>query len=162
MLARTRPMTMTDPFTRMTRDLDRLFESFGGAGMRPYFTETETRRFAPPMNVWEDENAFHVETELPGIPMENVEVLATTDSLTIKGQRTEETRENAANHVRERRFGSFERSVTLSGEINVDGVEARLEHGVLHVTMPKAENAARSRKVQILSGNGEQTPKATS
>ena len=162
MLVRTRPMTMADPFSRMTRDLDRLFESLNGNGMRPYVGDDAEARFAPPMNVWEDENAFHVEAELPGIPMDNIDVLATNDSLTIKGERTEVNREDAAAHITERRFGSFERSLTLNGEIDVDNVQASLNDGVLHVTLPKADNGRRSRKVQISSGNGEHTTPETS
>ncbi len=158
MLTRTRPIAMVDPFSRMTRDLDRLFGTLGGSALQPSNSNGNSSRFAAPMNVWETEDAFHVETELPGLPMESIDVTATTDSLTIRGERTEQARDNATTHVRERRAGEFERALTLPGEINVDAVEARLEHGVLHVTLPKSDAGRRSRKIQIFSGNGEQTP----
>lgn len=155
MLARTRPMAYVDPFARMSRDIDRLFDAVSPAGLRSMFNGdgVGASQFLPPMNVWEDDNNFHVETETPGVEMDQIEVLASPETVTIKGKREKVTPENAESHVSERYFGSFERSLTLGSKINVDAVEARLENGVLHLTLPKAEDSARQRRIKVLPGD---------
>lgn len=157
MIVHTRPTISRRPFALMNTDLDRFLTNFVPTSLRTDFEQEMDTRFVPAMNVWEDEKGFHVDTELPGVPMDDVEVLATSDTITIKGEHTDRTPENSASHVRERTFGSFERFVTLPSEIEPDAVNARLDHGVLHLTAPKADTGKHPRKVTISSNHREQT-----
>lgn len=162
MLMRTHPLRVTDPITRMSRDLDRLFGTFIPIFSNGAVEGARLENFSPRMNVWEDETSYHFDVEVPGVPMDQIEVLATNDSITIKGHHAETTPENITSHVSERTFGAFERSVTFAGEINPDAIEARLERGLLHLSVQKADAARKTKKVQILSEHHEQTPVATS
>jgi HSP20 family protein len=102
----------------------------------------------PAMNVWEDEEAFRVEVELPGVPQDRVQVTVEEQHrLTVEGERPAEEYQGAW-HRRERRFGAFRRVLALPAPVDPDKVEARLEHGVLYLTLPKAEEA-RPRRVPV-------------
>jgi len=160
MIVRTRPTIARRPFALMNSDLDRLIDTLVPRSMRPPLGDELDRGFVPAMNVWEDEKGFHVDTELPGVPMDDIEVMATTDSITVKGEHSDRTPDNSASHVCERTFGAFERFVTLPSEIEPDAVKARLDHGVLHLTAPKADTGKHPRKVKISSNDREQTPAA--
>ena len=151
MLMRTR--RFHDPFAAMTRDMDRLFESMFSSPTRGVRAETRDRRFVAPMNLWEDADHVFVEMELPGVKLEDLEILVAGEELAIKGTREIDLPENARWLRRERGHGTFERKTTLPSEVDVDAVEATLRHGVLTVKLPKAEHR-RPRKVavQALSG----------
>jgi HSP20 family protein len=111
------------------------------------FTDAVARS-TPPMNVWEQENAFFIEAELPGYQMDDISVTVLGDEVTIKGERKAEEVDGATYLRRERRGGSFTRTWTLPAEINADKVEASLRHGVLLVTLPKAEKAL-PRRIEV-------------
>ncbi len=116
----------------------------GGAG-------SASPRVFPALNVWEDENALHVEAELPGYSMENLEITTLGNELTIAGSRAEAAPETATYHRRERAAGGasqFKRSLRIAVPFNTERVTARLEQGVLTVTLPKAE-AAKPRKIAV-------------
>ena len=71
--------------------------------------------------------------------------------LTIRGESTaEEEKDGDRWHLRERRFGSFQRTVSLPTPVNPDQAEAQYEHGVLTLTLPKSE-AAKPRQIKIKS-----------
>lgn len=156
MLLRTRPITTLDPLLHTTRDVDRLLETLMPAlrGFAP--TPDLPSALAPPMNLTEDEAAYHLQLDLPGVSLDEVEVLATPDSVTVRGERTAETTEDGSvQHARERFVGAYERSLTLPTEIDPDAVEANLSQGVLRVSLPKANTGRRSRKVPVISANDE-------
>lgn len=104
--------------------------------------------FFPPLNVWEEGDALKVEAEIPGVKLEDVEVSFENGELTLKGEKKFEGKETSALHRRERRYGSFTRTMTLPWEIVADQVTAELKDGVLTITLPQAE-AAKPRKVAI-------------
>jgi HSP20 family protein len=144
----TRSRLSRDPFAAMTRDMDRLFESMFSSAVRATPTDQQSRWFSAPMNLWEDDSNVYVEMELPGVKLENIEILATGDELSIKGTREIQLPEEARWLRRERGAGSFERKTTLPSDVNVDDVQATLINGVLTVTLPKAEHR-RPRKVAV-------------
>jgi HSP20 family protein len=112
-------------------------------------SRTEGFVWAPPMNVREDEEALHVELELPGMDPDDVDISIENNVLTISGERTHETQNDEGYHVFERRYGRFSRTLTLSRGIDAENVEARYDRGVLHITLPKpAEAKPRRIKVQ--------------
>ena len=103
----------------------------------------------PPVNVWEDTDAVHVEAELAGLNLNDLEIYVTGgDQLTIKGDRKQPAADKGTWHRQERGFGAFVRSVTLPAHVDPDKVQARFHNGVLTVTLPKAE-AARPRKIAV-------------
>lgn len=103
----------------------------------------------PAMNVWlADEGAF-VTAELPGIDPNAIEISATDDTLTVRGNRpAEELPEGAVYHRRERGTGSFSRSITLPFSVDPNKVDAAYEHGVLAIRLPRAEHD-KPRKITV-------------
>lgn len=150
MLART--MLTNDAFARMTREMDRIFETLAPRAGVTQAPQANKGWGAPPLNVWSDENALHAEAELPGVAMENIEVFTTADSLTIRGSREAIRRDESERVIRtERAAGAFERSVSLPFEIDPERVSATLRDGVLTVTMPRAQ-AVLPRRVSVNAG----------
>lgn len=102
----------------------------------------------PALNIWEDASHLYAEAEVPGLSMENIEVLVEGNELTLKGRRGACNDENCTYHRRERGAGEFSRTVQLPVQIDADKVEAKLAEGVLTITLPKAE-AAKARKIKV-------------
>jgi HSP20 family protein len=150
----TRTLLPRDPFRTLGREMDRLIESMFAGTPRLLTPEVRTRWFSAPMNIWEDDENVFVETEVPGVKMEAIEILATGDELTIKGERQIEYPEDANVLRRERGWGSFERKTTLPTEIDVEKVQAVLRDGVLTITLPKVEQR-RPRRVQVKALTGK-------
>jgi len=102
-----------------------------------------------PLDVSENENEFVVKASLPGVKPEDVQITVHGDTLTIRGEsKAEEEKKGEQWHIRERRFGSYQRSVTLATPVNSDQAQADYEHGVLTLTLPKSE-AAKPRQIRI-------------
>jgi HSP20 family protein len=102
-----------------------------------------------PLDVHETEAEFVVKASLPGIKQEDVHVTVHGDTLTIRGEtKAEEEKKGQTWHLRERRTGSFQRSVSLATPIDSEKAQARFEHGVLTLTLPKSEKA-RPKQIKI-------------
>ena len=138
-------MILTRPHTRWPRPW------FGnGPALRPWsstWLEREPNVF-PALNVWADDDALYVEAEIPGLPLDALELSVMGDELTISGDRHEVIEDGVTHHRRERGTGPFSRVVRLPVPVDAEKVEAKLEHGVLLVTLPKAE-AVRPRKIEV-------------
>jgi len=92
------------------------------------------------LDMHETETDVVVEAAIPGVRPDEIEVQVTGNALTIKGERKEEKKDEKANYIyREQIFGSFCRSVTLPTDVDVDKATANFDHGVLTLTLPKAE-----------------------
>jgi len=102
-----------------------------------------------PLDISETENEFVVKASLPGVKPEDVQITVHGDALTIRGEsKAEEEKKGEHWHLRERRFGAFQRSVSLSAPIDSDQAQARYENGVLTLRLPKSESA-RPRQIKI-------------
>jgi HSP20 family protein len=102
-----------------------------------------------PAGIWEDENAYHVELDVPGISRENVDVTLDKGTLTIAVERKHEESDNTRKGWRdERYYGNVTRSFTLPDTIDADSISAEMNNGVLHVSVAKSP-AALPRKVEI-------------
>jgi len=111
-----------------------------------------------PLDVSETENEFVVKASLPGIKPEDVQITVHGDMLTIRGEsKVEEEKKDEHWHLRERRYGSFQRSVSLNTPVNSDQAQASFEHGVLTLTLPKSE-AAKPRQIKIGGATRAQVP----
>jgi HSP20 family protein len=92
------------------------------------------------VDMYETDEAVVVKTAIPGIKAEDIEVSVTGDTLTIKAETREEEEVKRENYLRrERRFGSYCRSVTLPGGLKTDEADADYEDGILVLSFPKAE-----------------------
>jgi HSP20 family protein len=105
--------------------------------------------FTLPLNIAEAENDFVVTASMPGMKPEDVRTTVLGDTFTIRGESQDEEEQKGHNWlVRERRAGSFERSVRLGTPINADTASALFETGVLTLTLPKSEQA-RPKQINI-------------
>ena len=138
------------PINRLRGEMDRLFDS-ALTGF-PRFTRdawfAPTAPTFPAVNVWEDRDNLYVEAELPGLQLDDIELLVMGDELTIKGERKEVCEDGVSCHRKERGGGSFGRVFRLPVGVDAEKVEAMLCDGVLTVTMPKAEKA-KPRKINV-------------
>ncbi|GJQ36395.1 MAG: heat-shock protein Hsp20 [Anaerolineaceae bacterium] len=116
--------------------MDRLFDD---AFTRP-LSLTGNNWSIPAVDMYQTDNEVVVKAALPGIKAEEVQINVTGEVLTIKGEARQdsETKEKAY-HIREQRWGAFERSIVLPTEVVADKSKADFENGVLTITLPKAD-----------------------
>lgn len=119
---------------------ERLFEDF----FKPQYAEGRRTAY-PPLNLSEDDAAYYVRSELPGLPMEALELTLTDKNLILRGERPTE---QGQYYRQERPAGFFQRVVALNAAVDRDGVRATLVDGVLTVTLPKCEEC-KPRKISI-------------
>jgi HSP20 family molecular chaperone IbpA len=101
----------------------------------------------PAVDVTETEKCYKVTAELPGMDEKNIEVKIANGMLTIKGQKQEEKEEEKQDYyVRERSFGSFERTFPVPEGVDLDKVDASFKKGVLTVTLRKTAEAQKEEK----------------
>ena len=94
----------------------------------------------PAIDMYQTDNDVVVKAALPGIKADDVQINVTGDVLTIKGEMKEKSETKEKNyHIREQRWGTFERSVMLPTNVVSDKAKAEFEDGVLTITLPKAE-----------------------
>ena len=96
----------------------------------------------PSVDISENENAFVLKAELPGVNREDINIDINNKTLTLKGEKKFEEKTEKENYVRvDRRYGSFSRTFTLSDKVDTENVKAAYKDGVLEVTLPKKEEA---------------------
>jgi HSP20 family protein len=140
-LIRWRPSTdLWDPFGNLAdvRDeMNRLFDT----SLRRHGGTSEDA-FVPAMDIVEEKDNFLVKVDLPGLSKEDVSVSIQDGFLTIKGERKYDAEKKETNYYhRERVHGTFSRSLQLPTRIDAGKVLATFRDGVLHVTLPKSEEA---------------------
>lgn len=148
-LSKRQPNTMSrSPFANL------LPRSLFGDFFDQYLTDANgdlTQLMNVSMDVAETDQAFEVKVDLPGIKPEEVDIQIDNNTLTIRGQRSEESEEKDEKkhfHRVERYSGSFSRSVVLPASINEDETAAEFRDGVLKIIVPKTEDA-KPRKIKI-------------
>ena len=102
---------------------------------------TEKREWAIPLDVVEQEDELLVRASIPGVKVEDIEVSVENRVLTIKAEtKTDESHKEGGYLVRERRSGSFHRSLCLPETVDADQAKTNYADGVLTVKLPKAES----------------------
>jgi len=145
-----------DPFREAVSLRDAMNTLLQESFVRPTGMPGQNGHATLPLDVSETEDAFVVKASLPGIRPEDVQVTVHGDTLTIRGEtKAEEEKKGEHWHLRERRFGAFQRSVALATPVNSDQAQATFEHGVLTLTLPKSE-AAKPRQIRIGGTNQSQ------
>ena len=135
--------------TEMDRLFDRFAGDFGLPSLSRMFDVRPTLQLAssfslptPAMDVTEDADAYKLTAELPGMSEKDIEVAVSDGTLTLKGEKKQETEQKDKNYyMSERAYGSFERSFTLPEGIDRDKVGAEFAKGVLTITLPKKPEA---------------------
>jgi len=130
----------------LRREVDRLFESC--LGTTP--SELIRGRKAPAVDIWEQDDLLLVQAEVPGVTMDQIEVYALGQQLTIKGHRDPASAGGTCLHRQELPAGDFQRTLTLPFEIDPEQVEAKLENGLLTLTIPKPKVIA-TRRIPVKS-----------
>ena len=138
----------SDPFAQMDRmawQMNALSNAILGKPAVQMFPS----KVYPAVNITEDKERYFVRAELPGITADELEVQVNGKNLTISGERKIKSEgEDVKYHRREREAGKFSRVIGLPGEIDQDGVNARVVNGMLTVEIPKSE-AARPKQITV-------------
>ena len=137
-----------DPFREMQtlrRQIDRLFD---GAWREPGGAFGRTARAWPAMNLDESNDQIVVEALTPGLDAESLKVSVAGDQLRIEGRRVPVEAKAEAWHRNERLTGSFTRVIQLPSMVQPDRIGAEYKHGLLTITLPKAEEA-RPRQISV-------------
>lgn len=94
----------------------------------------------PAVDMYQTDDEVVVKASIPGFKADDVQINVTGDILTLRGEiKREEEKKDKAWHIREQRWGSFERSVAMPTAVVADKAKAEFENGILTVTLPKAE-----------------------
>jgi HSP20 family protein len=126
------------------RDIDRLFGSAwnGGFGQSLLSDAWARGELVPSLDVTEDDKAFRVTVELPGMTEKDVAVTVADRTLTIRGEKKEEKEQKDKEvYRRERAFGSFRRAMELPGDVDAGKIDASFKNGVLTIQLPKSKEA---------------------
>jgi len=132
------------------RDLDDIFgDLWERPGLIPEEERAAFRDFQPQMDVSENDDAYTVTVELPGLDSKDVDLSLTDDLLVVQGEKRAEAESDGEQRRRvERLYGRFQRAVRLPTPIQADQVEASFKSGVLTIRLPKSAEA-RQRRVPI-------------
>jgi len=137
------PSTLNWPsigrLTDLRDEIDRLFD-LPLAGLTQ--TSPWMSGWTPALDVYEDKDHFTVKAEVPGMRKEDIDVSLHEGTLTISGERKEESETKEGGLYRsERYFGRFQRAVGIPTSVMGDKVKAEYRDGILTVTLPKAEES---------------------
>lgn len=145
-------LTRWDPFQEMLnlrRTVDRLFDNVSPD------REWQTATWGLAVDVVENKDDFVVKASVPGINPDDLDISYADDTLTIKGEikSDNEVKENHY-HLRERRYGSFSRSIALPTKIKGDAIDASYQNGVITLRLPKAEEV-KPKRIAIKVGDSK-------
>jgi HSP20 family protein len=136
-----------DPHDAIQREFDNMLGRWLGSGQGD-----GGERLAPyAVDVREDGDHFYVQAELPGFKKEDVDITLENQQLTISAERKEETRQDGPKGellLHERRYNRFMRSFTLPPTVDEQTVNAKLQDGVLTITLNKREET-KPRKINV-------------
>lgn len=142
--------------TDLHREVDRVFEDFWrGFGSPALFNDNGgAMAFDVRVDTSEDDKAYHVVAELPGMTEKDVEVTFADNMLTISGEKKAEKEVKEEHlHRRERSFGSFRRSFSLPSEVDEGKIAATFKDGVMTIDLPKTKTAQKkAKKITISRG----------
>ena len=117
--------------------MDRLFDD---AFTHPLSMSDGWSTSTPAIDMYQTDDEIVVKASLPGFKADEVQINITGDVLTLKGEvKHEEEKNNKSWHIREQRWGSFQRVVALPTNVVSDKAQAEFENGILTITLPKAE-----------------------
>ncbi len=139
-----------DPFRELSSMQDRINRIFGDAYRRSDEDVLKGGDWTPPVDIFENkDHEIVLRAELPGLKREDIDIRVENSTLTLRGERKQETEANQDNYHRvERSYGSFSRSFSLPTTVNTEKVSATFADGVLTITLPTREEA-KPRQIQV-------------
>lgn len=149
-----------DPLTQLHSDIDRLFgQAFRAVGwpwadMSRVFGDAALVSLKPQVDIAATDREYVITAEVPGLEAGDLHLELQEDTLLIRGEKRQEwEKQNAGVYRMERRYGSFERVLSLPDDAERDRLEAKLKHGVLTVTLPRKPSAkTTSRLIEVQAG----------
>lgn len=135
-------------FDTLRKEMNELMDQFFGEGNN---RQLAPAWYAPRINLAENDKAFEVTVDLPGLKPDEFNVELKEGQLWITGERKEEHEEQGKTYHRvERQYGRFQRVVPLPAAVDADKIEAEYKNGVLQITVPKNE-AAQPKRITVKS-----------
>lgn len=148
----TRLPVATSPLSglrQVNRILDEALGAFGDAAENG---GTLASAWVPACDVFEGRDTLKIVMEVPGVASEDIKLSLENNRLSIRGEKRQAAEEQTERvHRYERSYGNFERVFTLPTTVDADRIEARVDHGVLTVLLPKVERA-RPREIPVVAG----------
>lgn len=147
--ARPTGMDLLSPMSWLRSEIDRLFDDFGRPSRSAF--NFAMPALAPALEMVDEDKAYRLTAELPGLGEKDIELSIVDGVLTISGEKKEEQeRKEKGLMLSERRYGSFRRELALPSDVDPNGIKAKFKDGVLTVTLPRDEKtASRARKITI-------------
>lgn len=145
-------------FLSLRNEIDRLFDDFGaGLWQQPLSRRMQALMpggdwaVRPATELVECDGEYRATVELPGMTIEDIDIKLGDGSLSIRGEKSEEKKEEKDDYLlNERRYGLFQRTLPLPSGIDADAVKATFANGVLTVTLPKsAEARQKERRIEV-------------
>ena len=149
-----------EPIRSLRQQIDRLFADFDWPDLRLAWPRKAAMLpqawpdlgvAIPPVDLVERNGGYELQAELPGLTEDQIEVKLANGMVTIKGQKSSERAEDEGDyHLRERSYGSFQRTFRVPANVDAEKIEAQFDKGVLKVTLPKSATAIQQeRKIDI-------------
>ncbi|MBQ7457265.1 MAG: Hsp20/alpha crystallin family protein [Desulfovibrio sp.] len=148
------PKTVDDNPFRQGGLIDRMFDTSLPWKILKTFAEPENTgkdvAFLPRLDVKSDDKEYSIHVEIPGVSKDNVKLEVHDGMLLIAGEKKEDVTDKTS-HVLERRFGSFERQLSLPEDADIEHITATHKNGVLIVTIPRVAPKENKKTITITS-----------
>ncbi len=141
-----------NPIRSLQSDVNRLFNDFFGELSFPAFDRLTDRFFQPmpALDISSTDKAYTVTAEVPGMDSKDIQLSAADGYITLKGEKSQETKTEDKGYVRrERSYGSFQRIIELPKDAEIDAVKAEMRNGILTLTVPRNVEVEKTRKIDI-------------
>jgi HSP20 family protein len=149
-----------EPMRSLRSQIDRMMADFDWPDLRPAWQRRpfpaarpwpDSAATWPPVDLVERNGGYELQAELPGLTEDQIEVKLANGMVTIKGEKSSERVEDEEDyHLRERSYGSFQRSFRVPENVDIDRIQAQFDKGVLKVTLPKSAAAIeKERKIEV-------------
>lgn len=141
-------------FRDVRSEMEQMFDEMFNLARRPRQSREQLTEWAPAMDVLSQDGDLVVRAELPGMKQEDVDITIQNGVLTISGEhKAEQEDERGGYYMRERRRGSFRRSLTLPENVDESKIHARFQSGVLEVTVEGAAAVREPKRIEIEGGD---------
>ena len=144
------------PMQSFQHEINRMFDDFFRDPFAPLSLREPalSAEFSPRVDVVESDKDFKVTAELPGMDAKDIQINLEQDALILSGEKKSEYEEKHKGYHRlERSFGSFQRVIPLTAEVDEDKVDAQFKNGVLTITLPKTPAAVKTvKKIDLKPG----------
>lgn len=141
-------------FRDLRSEVEQVFDDVFNLARRPRQNREPLEEWAPAMDVLSQNGDLVVRAELPGLKQEDVDITIQNGVLSISGEhKVEQEDERGGYYMRERRRGSFRRSLTLPEDVDESKIHARFQSGVLEVTVEGAAAVREPKRIEIEGGD---------